>query len=675
MKNNTEFITSCRDEYLAYRDVADRILADPRSFQKVNTLLDTINYVSAMIAIPSPIIFLDGSSGMGKTQMAMTLKRYYDIHERNTVYIYIPMDTYSEEICEYFQRLERAFRKCSTMDICGNNFEKMVENKTFFSEKWYIFGLIKHIIIRNGEILNDTTIPGITLDELKSCLSTRGKRLIMFCDNISTESYEFHFFRKMMQALGEVLIISSNKAKANCLNEWSVFRSNGNDAITPSIFVEADLPKYLPSSDILRNSHQLPPYMQFLLHHSRPRYAKYLVEYLSEHDFSIDYSDASTMNALFSKIGAFMHRDAYEARYWELGEQINTFAFFSHHPRDHSRNFLGMKSHEKYHAVLVDGVRYTLNYHMKLLQQEEDGTYQLSEETLVVDNIFPTFSNDALLHLCLPGISTYYPFTGYRQHAHTLIEAYQSIRNNGLSALFRGPNIQDYENTLCFLFATASCVASRMQGIGGINGYDFLQSIIFQLTPAENVVEDNTSLVVDNTVANFLRKHQIPLCSVCDCPWDSQILQNTTNGLFYCGHITRFDVDRIDVKIMDNCSDAAIVSGECKGFQRTPFHENNMKNILARVPRSSFLHIVHLPKLKRSLFQHKRYRGSAFMEDIVEDPIQRNFLETSCLFRKTRIISDPFRLENFPELSQRSRIANGDILEKATTLILFIEAN
>ncbi|ORY45563.1 hypothetical protein BCR33DRAFT_678920 [Rhizoclosmatium globosum] len=534
----------------------------------------------------TPFVFLEGSSGTGKTQTAFALLNLLAASTQVLYFLYLPVGEHAQPIYKCFQAVSKLFNACADKDqnmldspSCGSLIELDLHLFGFILAFLQNCGSSNHTQVIIGDQVEIKSVKGsVVKDYLRSNYSTKSLPVVIVDEcNTSNNENRLRLMRNIFRCLGLRLVMLGTDSQVMELLESTGAGSRAGP-ITTWCHVMNCLPKlWIPGLGIPNN---VPTHLLAIIHNSRPWFAQIASKYL--HRVMIAEKKAPTLDDMVQEV--FNHiiteKNIFDNEYGRLG-QIRLFL---------NKSYRGSSSSALIHshfAQIADLENVTLNNRMQKLGSTQKWA-QIVE--------FPSIESDILLYLSLMGGlktnafiigSAKVPFLHYFDHYANTSRARQEILNLGNAAQDANDGTE-LESTL----ATAVCVASHCGGVNGIPIQSFLKELIYNLQRSLT----NSDLTIDMSClpVSVLDNFQIPFLSPPGIHWPAWI-----PGCF--GNLTR-SVNKEKVDLSTSCG----LSGECKDYGNS-LSSNTIIEILRRVPDSSKLHLVLTRKLQKSYFTKNTY--------------------------------------------------------------------
>jgi hypothetical protein len=555
----------------------------------------------------TPFIFLEGSSGIGKTQTAFSIMSafqfkhvYYWVHRK--------VGLNSQKIYNSVTLISSLFCLCVEKDM-----ERVTETSpvpvVLLKMDLYLFGFIltllktthgqSNIMYDNENMVSIRPVTGETVQKFL-CENYSEMHPIFLLDECMEDShtipYNLKFIRKVFTYLKLGLVMLGTDSRISQLTKTYGNHSRGIGSFT-WCFVFSQYPSL--HSDYIDQI--VDPRIKDILQHSRPLFGTIAYPWLVENQQKFRYDFAGTCNEWFKQIFAAVATQKrifsnHNSRVGQIRLFLNTY---------HSMNESPLSLIHYHFAKLYAPSCFKLLSDDKIMisLSEWDGFNIDMNIEWNPKSLFPLLSEDLLLYLCFMGGKEFSAFYWDVPLGKTksLILFWNDCTKVPLfrDFLINVDNVvQPSNDGMHFEAITCACVclASHFNGINGILLHQFLLHLGFnlQVTPSmdpENYTIDNMFLL------DPYQKYHIPYLSPSNCDWPEFVQQF---GFF--GNFSRTkNVDRIDMKAIIPESDW-IISGECKDFGHN-ININVMIKILNRIPKMSLLHFVFVRNLQDSYFK------------------------------------------------------------------------
>jgi len=440
------------DAFNEYMKTADQCKEDPI----VNEVIEELK--KPMIPdSPTPFIFLDGSSGMGKTQMV------FNLMQRNIPVIYFlcrELGESTQPIYECFHKRSRFFLKLVRQDL------EKIESTSYDllqlqSKPLAIYGLLFTILQTEISKWNEEmTFQTTTKQQLEQRIKTmreKGKFPVIFLDEFPpllersgiSNMNELKLMRNVFRVLGFRVIVSSTCSSAANLIKPGQESYAGNACLWCTIF-----PRF-PSfrCDSITN---LPAWLRYLIQNSRPRFCRFALEYWQQQQTS---SEELTLDGLAKFV-------------WQRGTNKRNRTDFLHGQaclfltasfqdiQDINSVFV-----EGHYANLVENERFELNLAISGLEKKEEGISWYPTVT------FLSFEEDLLVYLSMMGGKEMLAFQSKDKHRMRYVDAISSLETVARQWKIIYKNSKQETNDGMLLEALVAAVivlASHADGFKGI---------------------------------------------------------------------------------------------------------------------------------------------------------------------------------------------------------------
>ena len=533
-----------------------------------------------------PFIFLHGSSGMGKTQMAFTLMNRKDL----IVYYFVCSNLGKTEnpIHKRYHKMSAQFLQCVQTDLDNPNF-------SLDYASGHTFGFIVSLITGKNRFkpMTLTESSKIIYNYLKEN-GPDSPKIVMFLDDFPQREAEnlnyLRFMRNVFRYLNVVAIFSSNSSSGANLIKISFSRNCSVRKDWCQVF--SKFPKVL---NLFPDT--FTKFQSYLLNNSRPLISG-IFEQTLKADSSLDISQ------VLGSVGTKIHqlKMNYKQR----------FAF------GQICLLLGIKN-------IVCNV-YSLNMvsrsHFANLAEDAPSMLEMGCDcickicgmcTWSPSLSFPNPKEDIILFLCLMGNKGYFPIcepnTTNRIPFKQSFMDIKEIRNSEMrSNYFLDSNewgdldmrFEDPQGFYCtrleleVITTAILSLCSHYEGLDGIEFGAFLSNILYELECLESSSFSLSCL--DNRYENF-SKMVIPFLSAPSVPWPEELLDYNYN---FCNLKRTLIQDRISFQTdpFPFDKEKRILSGEC-AYKSASITFKDIKEILARVPKNSVIHLVFTRQISK----------------------------------------------------------------------------
>ena len=477
-----------KDAFESYRKTGEK-MKDSEQVRHILNGIECLLGKGRPFGFP-PFMFFDASSGIGKTQTAFALMAAFNY--KNIFYFHCLNLAHSENpqpILADHASASAFFLQCVKRDVALIESPKDLTCASLCKKSLWTFGFVQCLFEHAKK-------PSLGTYVAKRCsISEIGERpnlFIIILDEFLTyddmkraEYHENHlrFMRNIFRALkGLVIILGTNSRAANLVETKSGMNaSRGSDI--PMIWC-AIYHKFPPVElDMIGSPKQIPCPLRNILLHSRPWFSKLAVDNLNNFGGTVDEYDK-----LFLKV----------AKRITIAKNI-----FDDDDGFHGQLCLFLNGHYKCDIKEQnDNGTALINKHFAMLQTTSNPIC-VSPELYVVATMtpnherdhsfveweprtaFPKVETDVLLYLCLMGCKNFSPLQDKRNKALTFYESITRFRSSNIfrRAMINYKNVQQNNNDGTFMEALicgVACIASRTNGIGGMDGVVFLQNIVNQ---------------------------------------------------------------------------------------------------------------------------------------------------------------------------------------------------
>lgn len=463
-----------------------------------------------------PFIFLDGSSGMGKTQTAFTL-----MNSGYTVHFLLGSVTgeSSQTIYKKYSRISSQFLDCVMYD-CKNCTGANPCNDVNFRSK--TCGFIVSLITKASDCY-PMTIKTAHEQIVKYFVGKENnfRKIVIFLDEfphlsrdkISGAEFEtLRWMRNVFRYLHlNIICSSSSSCVANLLSTSHQSRDSKDDS--EWCFVIPRFPEVLPTINT-----SISPFFRYLLDHSRPLFSQILKEMLLK---LANHDESEILGAVGEKIHLMKSKFGISFAHGQLCLLMAIYHIqFSKHESQgvfSNSHFANLCDQEPFKLVLGDG----------LVRVESSTTQWIPTLN------FPSPEEDILLFLCLMGNKNYWPIC--KPGSIDRIPMYQSI--DAMAILKKNvpfkwklcsvnPDARvntgmDFES-----FAVAAVVlASHYGGLTGIPFKHFMAELLYEIGFAGTVSEVTCQVDGYEMFENIL----VPFFSAPSVPWPEKLLEMEKN--------------------------------------------------------------------------------------------------------------------------------------------------
>lgn len=531
-----------------------------------------------------PFIFLNGTSGMGKTQMAFTLmKSGYTVH-----YLFCTEKAAgSSNMLMRYSKISEQFLDCLDYDYKNN------DGMGFCSKTC---GFIVALITKSSYFYS---MPIKTArEDIQKYFFGREmdfRKIVIFLDEFPHMSYyagrrnSFHYLRWMRDVFRYLLltvICSSSSTSAVHLITASYTYDYGGEVLE-WCFVIPRLPGALKVENPAFSS-----FFIYLLNHSRPLFSNILEEILLK-------TPNMEESAILGAVGEKLHLLKYKFGDNFAHRQIALLFGAYHHRLSNDDGLDGSFNHSHFANLREEEP-------FKLLAQNDVLKLTTSYSRWSPCVKFPRAEEDILLFLCLMGNKNYWPIR--EMGKLTRIPLYKSSDSILQLAQRSAPTfLISFENPgngwLRFeAFAIAAVVlASHYGGIGGIPFGLFMAELLFEVRCSHSLSEVTCLASGYDRFKTLL----VPFLSVPGVTWPLELVKMDNNLI----NLTRTGYsEKVDFISQTFCVDTEmrVISGVCKNWKSTVTRDE-LSTILERVPKESIFHFVFVHKMQDIYFSKTKF--------------------------------------------------------------------
>ncbi|KAI3654253.1 hypothetical protein MP228_000972 [Amoeboaphelidium protococcarum] len=552
-----------------------------------------------------------GSSGCGKSQLAMTLyhkskvpsslrKVYYFVCERF-------VDAATQKIYQYFKCPSELFMECIYQDFYSNNPPSQFRND-LINDKLYVFDFIRQLLFEDiyGKKLQVQVgqLEGVELyDMVKTRFDARNRPIVILDEflprNVNQdESNErlLNFIRNCFLAVGITVILMGTDAKVANMMQRNEF-SRG----------EIDLPRKAQWFKILCNS--------------RPLFALQAKKVLSQ-----ELDTDKVLRILFKKFLDYKGIGQAGNRVGQVGQVALTLNVCHTANKNQESTYL---IHCHYGRLLLDQEPTVLLCN-GMLQNSIDRSYWCPKSA------FPSPEDDLLLHLVMLGGLGYRAiYRGVsecplRVRLRDLLQDTEARTSLSLLDLKNAHQLSNDGQWLEVLLASAICLASRQGGVKGIRLKEFFKHLMFELHPKDIDFGDLT-LRNDHLIDEF--DHLlVPFYSAPGAQWPNYIIDSkefncrnwdrVVNGqmLDACGVLREVDW-------VDGGKQKTVLQAEAKCWSTQIRSDEMRKMLIIRINEDSDISLLVGTIFQKSYFQRESI--AQFIREENLDLSQCKFLKLS----------------------------------------------
>ena len=543
-----------------------------------------------------PHVFLEGSSGSGKSQMAFSIQANMRESRQLYYFLFSPPGTGSQQIYLNFSDISGLFSKCCLADADSYDTDAGSPScSLLFSKNLYVFGFIYELLSTGitGQDVNITRKKGSDIRELliqKGIASERPIFILDECIDIEEKTFKkIRFVRNCFRSLGFGMVMLGTDSRAAKLIQTTGTHSRGAVPI-PWCFIFGSYPAV--QLDLLDHPDKSPNWIKPILQNSRPLFSRLVAEQAAN---GLDEFDG-VMEAVFTNLVAV--KPIFGDHFGRLG-QLRLF---------HNAHF-SLRDFSSQSTPLIHS-------HFAQLAGEENvtlmsnGFLSTEESSWRPSSVFPKVEGDVLLYLLLMG-GKGYPACRFKKkmvpYAHFLMQTKSDP--DFRSHILDFSNAEQSSNDGMFLeslLCATVCLASHCKGFSGVDFKSFLSNLVYQLQ-ADNINPEDISIDDSELLYNQIPLNRIPFLSPPNQEWPSFL--EIPNSNF--GNLERTrNADRID--LWAPCG----IAGESKDYG-SAIDLAAMRAILSRIPAVAKLELIFIRKLQESYFNapalefKKEYAGGA----------------------------------------------------------------
>jgi hypothetical protein len=527
--------------------------------------------------LTAPFVFLQGSSGKGKTQMAFNIQEALGA-ERKVFYLlfHAAKSEGAQQVYQNFVKISTLFQSCHNRDLSNESHPESPTCRVLVQRKLFVFGFI-YEMISSGITKESVTVEARTGYDVFQLMKSKGldnQRPVFIIDECLAITKEtgrtLRFVRNCFRALGIGLVLLGTDSSVTRLPLSTGESSRDGDA-SPWCFIYGSFPPVTASSLGLP---RMSPYNE-LLEHSRPWFAVLMAQNLTETN---DFEKALrlTSKTVLSKKSIFQTD---HGRYGQIRLFYNAYYPISH------ENIAAGIIHQHFAELDSDKDFVLMN----------DGTYNDTKNPWVGDSRFPLIGHDTLLYLLLMGGKDVFAFCDKYHRPLPYGAFFTALRVNSDYNCYSldTRNAQQSSNSgmeLEALLATIVCLSSHSNGISGIAPKDFIREMVYQLQIG---VVNREDVHITEIQSVKWPEATIPFLSPPNMAWP-KFLRGISNAKF--GNLKRVQ----DTEMVDFLTDCGVY-GESKDY-RNRIDLRTMRSILKRIPDSTKIGIVFTRQLQDTYY-------------------------------------------------------------------------
>ena len=611
-----------------YQEIATHInghLSVAELVQKIEQLR------SAKFTADAPFIFLEGSSGVGKTQMAINLMSIFDKHE---IFYMLASTTVEpmQDIYRYFNRITQMLMTCAKRDYANLNSTSKSDPSMFScdalaTQKLFLFGFICALVEgKYGNPIDFEVHEKSAKDVWDSLLKAglKKKRPIALLDEynyytselkediasqvVTTNANWLRLIRNVFRSVGFVVVTAGTEAKAANLLVLRKFSRREN--IKNWCYIYTAFPPVSENCLDQEIWNRIDDRMKVVILNSRPLFATIALKILADAD-NLTIDDVCTRVFLTAaKIKEFSAHK--QSLLGQLVLPLNVSYLVKNSVIANS----GTPLIHRHFARL-----YTSNQTCLVLTNQ--GKLQNQTNNWVPRTVFPQPCEDALLHLAFIGTKAGNPIVDSQNRIspyRAQVDFFALANRKDFNLNWMNNSVQSTNdgNYLEAILAGVLCIASHANGIEGAPLTKVLSYIAYHISSRPSLRKlgtikyhsdwiMNSNEVVTEKAISCLSKFAdqlIPFLSAPNTKWPA-ILKSCFNSLSNSERTV--NADRIDWKT-EACiliqGILKILSGEAK-FRTKKVGIETMEKMLLRIPNNSYIHFVLTTRLQGTYFGEK----------------------------------------------------------------------
>ena len=531
-------------------------------------------------------VFLEGSSGAGKSQTAFAIQANLRSSRMVFYFLFHSPRAGDQPIYLNFKNISEFFRKCCDADAEIYNADaKSPTCDSLFQQSLYVFGFV-YELLRWDCLEHDVSVTRksgqqiLDLMKQKGILMTRPVFIVDECIAINEDSLKkVRFVRNCFRSLGLGLVMLGTDSRAVA----NMNKTSRSDIPKPWCYMISSFPAFNFSARPLPST--CPDWLKAILQYSRPLFAKLFLDHmeLNPQPFDIDLLLKEVFEDLISRKKIFGNF------FGKLG-QIRLFQN-AHYDLDRGDSSL--------EDSLIHSHFAQLDVEMKNFVLDDSGSIAGKDDIWNPSSVFPKIGEDVLLYLFLMGGKGYpafrieaveVPYAYFWMKLKSDFERRQTVTifKNSLQASNDGMFL---ESLLC----STVCLASHANGIAGIGVKQFLLNLVFQVQSEKGNASDVTIADLDMLDSfNFT----VPFLSPPNQDWPT-FFNDVPRSSF--GNLER-SRNFMKVDLWTSCG----LAGESKDYGKT-IDLKTMKNIISRIPELAKVELVFTRKLQQSYFKNESF--------------------------------------------------------------------
>ena len=591
---NTAILHPPNASLARYQRIANSLQNHPTVIQVCEKLIEiTADYSD----YECPFVFLEGSSGTGKTQMAFNIIAKFGSIRNSFYFLFSPPGRMAQDIYKNFEKITQLFKTCYERDARHYSDGYSPSCSTLVNEGLFVYGFI--YVLLCGESTSDFVIERKIGKEVLKMIDSKYSKsstpivIIDECVALDETSWnKVRFIRNCFRSLGIGLVLLGTDSRAANL---VCYLSRGEQA-KPWCYLFGEYPS--SAVELFDLPISTPEWLKSLLAHSRPLFSYFLalevkkaevidLDFLLKYVFDIVAGVKKIFGNIHGRLGQVR---LFHNAHYALGDLDTNFQSSS---LIHS-HFAQLAGKEKNILLLSDGC-----------------AEHNSDTPWVATSYFPKVENDALLYLLLMGGKDY---PAFRLASNTTAPYAHFLLNVTQSGVFRS-HILHYNNIiqesndgmfLEALFCATVCAASHSNGIQGIGLKNFIYNLIFQLQIGIDAKLENVE-ITDFSKLKKIEHLEIPFLSPPNQEWPDYFRDIPNSNFTIC----KRTLNKNQVDFWAQLDESFGMAGECKDHA-VNIDLDVMRRIIQRIPQNAKLELVFTRSLQQSYFKNS---SSSFAEE------------------------------------------------------------
>ena len=561
-----------------------------------------------------PFLYLDGSSGLGKTQMAFNLFKNFTAEflserDRRKVFYFVTLQG-TPNPNDVHQLIYSNFKKSSNLLIRALEFDLMSDadetsptTGILFDSSLWIFGLIRLMISlyqqsninenHNSQVnRNFKKCTGKDIIALLVELKIQNSRPVIIVDEIiqaqdDNNKKKLRRLQNIFKCLGFGLILLGTDSTA--INIASSFSSHSRISYKAEwCFVYGNF----PATHIMLQGHELiPNYIQSIFQSSRPLFSsEACAKYIQILNTDSQRNPIDILNEVLAKTfdQLSINKKIFINKFGKLG-QIRLFLNASYTCLENESNAY-------------------IHSHFAYLNGDKDFIIdcmgQVNSQPFRPSSVFPSAQEDALLYLIFMGGKDH---SAFMENGKVVPALYYFNQENASSIVkesalhFKNAKQKSGDGQyLEALLSTIGILSSHISGLSGVLLHDYLLDIAYQIQQVAIQRKPNHVLVNFKKLLFLGAQYRLPYF----LPPNLARPDFLSPEIFLGSNINTLsrscNADRIDIS-----TDVGL-SGECKDWG-CPIPHKQMKYIIERIPEKSSLHIIFVRSLQNSYLKMNKF--------------------------------------------------------------------